>query len=172
MGRFFLLSTYAWDHWRLHSIRSYLVRSPLPVSFQRQRRAWQHTSLEGKLYHLPRIRWALYLLLNQELLRSNVTCFYKSGKEKAYPPEAKGEFNPGKQFGMLITKTSYPCHQEQKGKGSVVMVPSRQTALAICTAAPTQTSKLQTTQQEFGGRLSSSSCILSWFWMSSTRHLF
>lgn len=30
------------------------------------------------------------------------------------------------------------------------MVPSKQTALAICTAAPTQTSKLQTTQRESG----------------------
>lgn len=86
-----------------------LVRSPLHVCFQAQRRTWQHIPLDGELYHLPLLQWALYLLLNQKLLNSNDTFFYKSGKEKAYPPEARGEYDPGKQSGVLITKTPHPC---------------------------------------------------------------
>lgn len=91
------VSGYAWHHWRLHS-RRMLVSSPLHVWFQRQRRPWQRTPLEVSYTIFPCTWWDLFLLLNQGLLNSNVTFFYKSGKEKAYPPEAKG-----KQFRMVLS---------------------------------------------------------------------
>lgn len=54
------------------------------------------------------------MLLNQKLLDNNATFFNKSGEE-AYPPEAKGEFDPGQQSGVLITKMSHPWLSELKG---------------------------------------------------------
>lgn len=64
--------------------------------------------IEGGLSHFPHIWWVLYLPLNQKLLDSNDT-FYESGEKQVYPPEAKAEYDPWEQTGVLITKMSPPC---------------------------------------------------------------
>lgn len=66
-----------------------LVSSPHHMGFQ---------SLKVSDTIFP-VKDGLWIWLSHELLNSNAIFFYES-----YPPDAKG-----KQFGMLITKATYPC---------------------------------------------------------------
>lgn len=120
-------------------------RSPLHCA-SRDRGGHGNTSWEDKLYHLLCIQWALYLLWNWELLNSNVTFLFKSGKEKVSPPEKENLIQANSldvNYQDILSTPLRTGRKRQSCRGPLC-------ALATCTAAPTQTSKWQTTQQELG----------------------